>query len=173
MPIDYSRFDSIIDSDDDEARSAPAMVAPATVAPAPQGATATRSNRVTKPKARELLTSVIQAEQLRLQAAGERSFGVTPPCTWCGLPTGCFCDQCRLPVCTVCDDALGQCVDCCCRSMGCSEGKARQHAALVLKRLEKDKDATGKRQNLDPAFAALPFEEQALSAGIAPHHSIL
>ena len=53
-----------------------------------------------------------------------------PPCTWCGLPTGSFCDgfadmgfdiidgsknklwRCGAPVCTQCDKALNVCVSC-------------------------------------------------------------
>ena len=149
MPIDYSKFDHIGESDEE-------VTAPPT-RPAVQ--IASRANRITRPKAREVITKEVQEEQRRM---GGRVL-VTPPCTWCGLPTGCFCDQCRRPVRTVCDDALGQCVQCCCKNMGCSEGKARQHGALVLKQVENN-GSTGilqNRQNVDPAFAALPFDEQA------------
>ncbi|CAE7615579.1 unnamed protein product [Symbiodinium sp. CCMP2592] len=112
---------------------------------------ASRSNRITRPKARQLI------------AEGDH---VAPPCTWCGLPTGCFCDQCMKPVCSVCDQALGQCVECCCRNMGCTEGQARQHAALVLKEVPADSASggisrSGFGHNVDPAFLALPFEQQA------------
>ena len=77
---------------------------------------------------------------------------VTDPCTWCGLPTGCYCDNCGKPVCSKCDSALAQCVHCCAKAMGCSEGKARIHGAIVLKQ---------GGSNVDPAFDALPFEEKA------------
>ncbi len=33
----------------------------------------------------------------------------TPPCRWCGLPTGCFCDGCHGPVCTTCDERFSMC----------------------------------------------------------------
>ena len=49
--------------------------------------------------------------------------GRMPPCCWCGMPTGCFCDgiaatesepgfDCTVALCTVCDKFLGLCVDC-------------------------------------------------------------
>lgn len=120
---------------------------------------ACRWKRVTHPKARAVATAQVQAEQQR------KGLMVTPPCTWCGLPTGCFCDQCRRQLCSSCDTALGQCVQCCCSNMNCTEGEARQHAALVLKGLP-DNDLT--RRNVDPSFAALPFEEQAGLPHIGP-----
>eukprot|EP00435_Cladocopium_sp_Y103_P017044 s198_g4.t1 len=114
--------------------------------------TASRANRVLGPMAREAIKLEVQAVQRRLRAAGRKSVMVTPPCLWCGLPTGCYCDQCRKPVCTTCDAALAQCVECCCKKMGCAEGKARVHGAMVLKQ---------GGSNVDPTFAALPFEEKA------------
>ena len=65
----------------------------------------------------------------------QRGFLLQPPCTWCGLPTGSWCDRChddysvkgdllfatncgpgphstRKPICTYCDPILGRCYDC-------------------------------------------------------------
>ncbi len=36
----------------------------------------------------------------------------TPPCSWCGLPTGCFCDWCKGPICTACDHKVSECRKC-------------------------------------------------------------
>eukprot|EP00435_Cladocopium_sp_Y103_P068302 s274_g31.t1 len=119
--------------------------------------TASRWTRVTRPKARDTLTALVQAEQKR------KHMIVTPPCSWCGLPTGCFCDTCRKSVCSACDKALSQCVDCAAQQMGVTEGKAREHAALILKKHRGEDDDGVYRfgQNVDPAFLALPFEDQA------------
>eukprot|EP00438_Fugacium_kawagutii_P023779 Skav213340 [mRNA] locus=scaffold3340:451135:454262:+ [translate_table: standard] len=119
--------------------------------------TALRWKRVTRPKARAKVTSLVQAEQKRKQMT------VTPPCLWCGLPTGCYCDSCRRSVCTKCDNALHFCPMCFVQTMRCTEGKAREHAALLLK----DVPETGHEfpsltgNSVCPSFRQLPFEEQA------------
>ena len=119
--------------------------------------TASRWKRVTRPKARATVTGLVQAEQQR------KNMMVTPPCLWCGLPTGCYCDLCRRSMCTKCDNALHQCPICFVRNKQCTEGEAREHAALLLK----DVPETGHEWpnlNVDsvcPSFRQLPFEEQA------------
>lgn len=37
---------------------------------------------------------------------------ITPPCGWCGHPTGCWCDGCRAAICTAYDEQFGQCPRC-------------------------------------------------------------
>eukprot|EP00435_Cladocopium_sp_Y103_P001774 s2508_g1.t1 len=110
-----------------------------------------------RPKARDTLTAFVQVHQKR------KHMIVTPPCSWCGLPTGCFCDACRKSVRSACDKAVSQCVDCAAQQMGVTEGKARGNAALILKkhRSEDDDGVYKFGQNVDPAFLALPLEDQA------------
>lgn len=161
MPTDRSKFDHLVDADDEEVTTAAATVkAKVETKAASQGReTATRRNRILRPKARQTVTAVVQREQRDL-------IGPMPPCLWCGLPTGCFCDQCFKALCSVCDMILGECLECYCRRHSCSEGQARQSAALLLKDVSEEN--TGPKTGIqhvtaDPAFLAMPFEEQAVS----------
>ena len=71
---------------------------------------ATHSERVQRVELRLGFAWWIQRQQIK------EGLTVLPPCTWCGRPTGCFCDDCtegiRNAVCTKCDDLLGTCRPC-------------------------------------------------------------
>lgn len=74
---------------------------------------AERDKRVHSEPLRKAYTWYIQVEQYQARRP------VLPPCGWCGMPTGNFCDICSStiqrrarPVCTSCEDLEGTCRNC-------------------------------------------------------------
>ena len=64
---------------------------------------ATLEERLQRPELRQAFTWYIQ------RRAGLHGVQVLPGCTWCGLPTGMFCDFCKVqPARAVCSDCCGQ-----------------------------------------------------------------
>ena len=60
-------------------------------------------DRLQRPELRQAFTWYIQRQQR------ERGLPVLPGCTWCGLPTGMFCDLCKVqPARAVCSDCCGK-----------------------------------------------------------------
>ena len=89
---------------------------------------ATHSERVQRVELRLGFAWWLQREQMR---AG---LPVLPPCSWCGQPTGGFCDVCTKdianPVCSVCDDLQsGTCRPC--RSFSKPVSTDTEHAVHV------------------------------------------
>merc|ERR1712228_511693 len=85
----------------------------------------------------------------------------TPSCTWCGLPTGNFCDFCNTAlgkaVCSECEKDFQRCIGCFRKMMKCSDGEARQHAWMIVRGAER---RGSKANKVDPGWANSSVEEK-------------
>ncbi len=76
---------------------------------------ATRDTRIEDPCIRAWYTvSVWQLQK-------EHHVPMLPACTWCGVPTGNFCEDCNGPLCTTCEDEEDNCRVCSEESGGVQE----------------------------------------------------